>query len=426
MQNDVDIIIGGGGVAGTAAAAALHQLGYRVVLVEPGQHDKLRLAGELFHPPGVTGLAELGLLPALLDAPLKRIKGFLVSSAADDGRSIRLPYDEVGAHATSGIGLEHSVIRHQLMQAVEAMGITVLHGTRVIAIDQDDPSCVAVTVANGSASATRQYRCRLVIAADGAQSRMARSVGIAIHQRRISTLFGYRIAGGDLPDFDYGQVILGAAAPVLVYPISSTEARVLFDIPHAPGRLPQAADCVEIGSVLPAWLRPAAHQAIAAQAQMSVFASAVTIDRLVEDRVVLVGDAAGACHPLTASGMTRCIDDALLLRDAIAEARAISNGRCMTIRGAGAGPRPPASHWPTRCATPSAARPPRRASCSAASSATVAPARAGAPRPWRCCPPRKDVPWCCCAKSSWWRSADISDIFARPSHPTRAGPRHTG
>ena len=319
MQNDVDIIIGGGGVAGTAAAAALHQLGYRVVLVEPGQQDKLRLAGELFHPPGVTGLAELGLLPALLDAPLKRIKGFLVSSAADDGRSIRLPYDEVGAHATSGIGLEHSVIRHQLMQAVEAMGITVLHGTRVIAIDQDDPSCVAVTVANGSASATRQYRCRLVIAADGAQSRMARSVGIAIHQRRISTLFGYRIAGGDLPNFDYGQVILGAPAPVLVYPISSTEARVLFDVPHASGRLPQAADCVEIGSVLPAWLRPAAHQAIAEQAQMSVFASAVTIDRLVEDRVVLVGDAAGACHPLTASGMTRCIDDALLLRDAIAE-----------------------------------------------------------------------------------------------------------
>jgi squalene monooxygenase len=70
---------------------------------------------------------------------------------------------------------------------------------------------------------------------------------------------------------------------------------------------------------MPAWLRPAAHQAIAVQAQMSVFASAVTIDRLVEDRVVLVGDAAGACHPLTASGMTRCINDALLLRDAIAE-----------------------------------------------------------------------------------------------------------
>lgn len=317
MPADVDIIIGGGGVAGTAAAAALHQLGYRILLVEPGQHDKLRLAGEVFHPPGVTGLAELGLLPALLQAPLKRIKGFLVSSAAADGPSIRLPYDEVGAHGTSGLGLEHGVIRHQLLHAVGELGVTVLRGTRVIAIDQSDRSRVTVTVANGSA--TERYHCRLVVVADGAQSRIARSVGIGIHQRRISTLFGYRIATENLRDSDYGHVILGGPAPVLVYPISGTEARILFDVPHSSGRLPQSADCAEIGSVLPAWLRQAAERAIAAQSRMSVFASAVTIDRLVQDRVVLVGDAAGACHPLTASGMTRCVSDALLLRDAMAK-----------------------------------------------------------------------------------------------------------
>jgi squalene monooxygenase len=328
MVNELDIIVGGGGVAGVAAAAALHQLGYRVGLVEPGQNDARRLAGEVFHPPGVAGLAELGLLPALLEAPMARIKGFSVSSAAPEVGPIRLAYDEVGAHETSGLGVEHGIIRHYLLNAVAALGVSVLRGKRVIAVDQSDRSRVMVTVANGSA--IEQYGCRLVIAADGAQSRMARSLGIAIRQRRISTLFGYRIARKHLWDDDYGHVIFGAPAPILLYPISRNDARILFDVPHVSGRLPQIEDCFGMSSVLPSCLRQEVERAIASQSRMSAFANAITPDRAVEDRVVLVGDAAGACHPLTASGMTRCISDALLLRDAIAEqpkslARALQN-----------------------------------------------------------------------------------------------------
>ena len=39
-------------------------------------------------------------------------------------------------------------------------------------------------------------------------------------------------------------------------------------------------------------------------------------DRVVEDRLVLVGDAGGCCHPLTATGLSVCTRDALRLRDA--------------------------------------------------------------------------------------------------------------
>jgi flavin-dependent dehydrogenase len=37
----------------------------------------------------------------------------------------------------------------------------------------------------------------------------------------------------------------------------------------------------------------------------------------VAGRLVLVGDAGGTCHPLTATGMTMCVNDALRLRDAL-------------------------------------------------------------------------------------------------------------
>src|SRR5262245_1117252 len=101
---EIDIIIGGGGVAGAATAAALHQLGYRILLVEPGLHDDRRLAGEVFHPPGVTGLADLGLLDPLMQVPVARVMGFSIASTAGSDL-VRLPYDEVSAHRTAGLGI---------------------------------------------------------------------------------------------------------------------------------------------------------------------------------------------------------------------------------------------------------------------------------------------------------------------------------
>jgi squalene monooxygenase len=315
--DDADVVIAGGGIAGAVSAAALQQLGYRVLVVEPGLNDERRLAGEVFHPPGVKGLAELGLLETLREAAVP-IRGFALACGGSDRTPIHLPYDEVKAHRTSGFGIEHALIRRHLLEAVSGLpGVTVVHGKRIVAIDQTDPSRVSVGLANGEG--TRTLRCRMLVAADGAQSRIGRSVGIGVRQRRISTMFGYRIAAEHLATAEYGHVILGAAAPVLLYPISRTEARILFDIPHQDGRLPRAEDCDSACAILSAPLRAALEHARAQQPRMSVVAQATVPDRVVQGRVVLVGDAGGSCHPLTASGMTRCVDDALLLRDALAE-----------------------------------------------------------------------------------------------------------
>jgi 2-polyprenyl-6-methoxyphenol hydroxylase-like FAD-dependent oxidoreductase len=52
---------------------------------------------------------------------------------------------------------------------------------------------------------------------------------------------------------------------------------------------------------------------------MTVLTHATSTDRSVAGRVALVGDAGGSCHPLTATGMTMCVNDALLLRRALSE-----------------------------------------------------------------------------------------------------------
>jgi squalene monooxygenase len=312
---DIEVIVGGGGVAGTTAAAAIQQLGYRVMLVEPGLNDARRLAGEVFHPPGVAGLAEVGLLPVLMHAPAVTVNGFCVFS---DGDCIRLPYDSVPAHRMPGLCLEHSLIRERLLNAVRALpNVTVKDGARVVGIDQSEPSCLVVEVANGSHSGS--YRCLMLVAADGTPSRLARLAGIAVHNRRISTIWGYRVGVENLPHREYGHVFVGTATPILLYPIGGDEARILFDIPFQSGRHPTTADCLAIAAALPPALRQEVEQAIAVQPRMSVLTRAVTPKRSVQGRVVLVGDAGGSCHPLTATGMTMCISDALLLRKALIE-----------------------------------------------------------------------------------------------------------
>ena len=313
--SDVDVIVGGGGVAGVAAASALQQLGYQVMIVEPGQNDKRRLAGEIFHPPGVAGLAELGLLPALTGPPAINVSGFFVSS--ERGR-IQLPYDTVSAHRMPGLSLEHGLIRARLLEAVRALpNISVKDGARVVSVDQSHPAYLGIEVANGRDLG--HYRCRMLVVADGSPSRLAQSAGIDVRHRRISTVWGYRIGTDNLAEREFGHVFLGGETPILIYPIGGSEARILFDIPYQLNRRSAAADCLSLAQVLPRELRAEVTQAIETQPRMSVLTRATWIVQSAHSRVVLVGDAGGSCHPLTATGMTMCISDALMLRGALAK-----------------------------------------------------------------------------------------------------------
>jgi squalene monooxygenase len=312
-----DVVVAGGGVAGSAAAAALSQLGYQVAVVEPGMDGARRLAGELVHHTGAAALEELGLLDAVCGDERSVIAGFSVRfGGAPDSTVVHLPYSSDGTPACSAFAMEHDAIRQRMLKAVSLLpGVTVLNRARITAVDLSNREYVSVTISSHSGQTV--VRPRLLVGADGTSSPVSRMAGIAQSRRQVSTLFGFLLHNSPLPDPGYGHVFLGASGPVLAYQVSKDAARIMFDLPHSVAGRGKIESCRESLHALPERLRGEVSKRLE---QPGIVASAsymATVREIARGRLVLVGDAAGCCHPLTATGLTVCARDALRLRDAL-------------------------------------------------------------------------------------------------------------
>ena len=312
----VDVIIAGEGVAGASAAAALAEFGWEVVVVEPGLDEAKRLAGELIHPPGATDLAALGLLADLEEAGGAPVHGFAVFDDPTTAAAPHLlPYVPGPGLRPRGFAMEHSTMAAALRRAVGRLPyVRVWHGARVVALDnsRDD----AVTVVVSSDGRETSLRARLLVGADGAASAIRRLAGIGQERWRISRMLGYLLPGGRLPMPGYGTVFLGGPALALAYQVSDAVVRVMFDIADTDGVSAPVRDQSYLDA-LPEPFRTDVRRAMADQRGLVSTNYSVLPERVAERRVVLVGDAAGCCHPLTATGLSVCTRDAMRLRDAL-------------------------------------------------------------------------------------------------------------
>jgi squalene monooxygenase len=176
-----------------------------------------------------------------------------------------------------------------------------------------------VTVATGEGE--RQVRAGLVVAADGSTSLLRRLAGIAHARLRLSHMTGYVLEGARLPHPEYGNVFLGGPAPMLAYPIGPSAVRLMFDVPDNPFGL--EAPKVDPGylDALPRPFRDDVRRAIESEPRLVSANYSVVPESVVRGRLVLVGDAAGCCHPLTATGLSVSTRDAMRLIRALRETR---------------------------------------------------------------------------------------------------------
>jgi squalene monooxygenase len=302
-----DVLIVGGGLGGLACAAALAELGLEVEVLEASLRPS-GFRGELLHGRGVRLLKSLGLGTTLRDSV--EVAGF---AAAYDEQSVRLPYERDGG---PGAGFEHTEVVADLRRELSTWKRIRFEAPLTVSELYREAGCVAgVRTPNGDIR-----RARLVVAADGRHSRVRRLFGLRDEAKLLSYTVVASVPRESLPDPRYGHVLLGGPGPVLAYPYSESRARMCIDVPlGASGGREKVRQFVlesyqrEVAGMLGAAMR----QAVASDPVSAMANHKLTVERFYVPGGVLVGDAGGCSHPLTATGMTSALHDASLLAECV-------------------------------------------------------------------------------------------------------------
>jgi 2-polyprenyl-6-methoxyphenol hydroxylase-like FAD-dependent oxidoreductase len=306
---DFDALVAGAGPAGCAAAAALGELGLRVLVVDAGMDATKQLAGELIHPPGVEDLTALGFAP-LTDAGAQPVRGFAVIDERVGSTSL-LPYGD-----GEGMALEHAHLRRALSKGLEGRsGICVWPRARIVEVSRNAPDGMEAAVRREGGS-PQLVRARLLVAADGRASHARGLLGIGEARERLSSMVGVLVDAALLPHPGFGHLFVGGAAPVLGYAIAPGAARIMVDLPAASGAAELAAS-PELVAGLPGDLRQAVLEAARSGRVLTAANETRLPHSVAAQSAVLVGDAAGCCHPLSASGLSSCTRDARALQNAV-------------------------------------------------------------------------------------------------------------
>jgi menaquinone-9 beta-reductase len=196
-----DVLVVGGGPAGSACAYWLAEAGWDVAVVEKKVFPRAKTCGDGLTPRAVRQLADMGVEGALVGA--HRYRGL---RAYGFGQSMELPWPEHPSFPNYG----YTITRHDLDGIVNERatkaGATVWQGTEAVEpIAPDgalaDPSevapgpgfgtapssrdarrgglapCAGAVVRDVSSGQVREVRARYVVVADGSNSRFGRALG---------------------------------------------------------------------------------------------------------------------------------------------------------------------------------------------------------------------------------------------------------
>ena len=316
-----DIAIIGAGPVGSLCALAHGRKGARVALLEANPRAAQRLAGEWLHPPAVRMLRSVGVTldgrPGFFPG-----RGFVVFPE-DRSEAIVLPYPD----GATGMVFEHSALVTSLHEAIGEMpGIDVFRHARARSVEDGG-------LVFSQEGEERQLRAGRIVGADGRASIVRQSLGLQTERVTCSRMVGVVVEGVRPAYEEFGYVVLGAPGPMLTVPLGEGRIRIIADMPldhwTPKDRIPILRE--SYAPLLPDALRQAYVDALDAgrfQAANNEVRPRLTYGT---SQRVLIGDAAGHYHPMTATGMTLGFGDALALAES-GDFRRFARGRLRETR----------------------------------------------------------------------------------------------
>ncbi|MGI9233257.1 MAG: 2-octaprenyl-6-methoxyphenyl hydroxylase [Woeseiaceae bacterium] len=319
MQHD--IVIAGGGMIGTSLALALAPLGLRVAVVEAVARQA---ASQPSFDDRTTALSRstqrmfeaMGLWEKIVAAstPIRTIH------VSDQGRFgfSHIDAEEQGVEAL-GYVVINRVLGSVLQSALDhSDGVDCLCPARIVGVDLDENGATAVVDVG---DATQRLDCRLLVAADGANSHVREMMGIPVQKSQ----YGQRAVIGNLmPEKKLeGRAFerFTAQGPLALLPVSDDRAGFVWTVREEDAERVMALDDATFLSEIQALFgyRLGMFSQVGKRACYPLTLSKAM--RLTTTRGVLVGNAAHGLHPVAAQGFNLGMRDIASLCDCIADCR---------------------------------------------------------------------------------------------------------
>jgi flavin-dependent dehydrogenase len=166
---DYDVIIAGGGPAGTSAAIHLAESGGRVLLAEQKKFPRAKLCGEFISPECTPHFERLGVAEQMFAASPARLSETVFYSR--QGKSVSVPSAWFGANGVA-LGLSRAEMDERLLRRASAAGVEVLEDTHVVNLLLANDRVEGVKTKHAGTEAV--YRAPVTIDATGRSRALAR------------------------------------------------------------------------------------------------------------------------------------------------------------------------------------------------------------------------------------------------------------
>jgi menaquinone-9 beta-reductase len=335
---DAEVLVVGGGPAGSTTAALLARRGHDVLLLDRAAFPREKACAEYLSPGVVDVLERIGALNAIRQADVAWPRGMRIQTQ-HAGVDITYPTSDAGSRGRCSLGIPRSLFDTLLLNHARASGARVQERTFVTGavVEAGQVTGVRARAATGDTShgssenaGAVTLRARVVVAADGLRSAVVHSLGLerpVRWPRRLGLVARYAgvRALGNTGEMHVGHRLYCGLAPVggdlvnvgLVGEMGSRHAgesreqlfeRRLGELPGATRTLAGARRVTSVRGVGPLARR---------------------VRQVTGPGYLLVGDAAGFLDPFTGEGVYRALRGAELAADA--GERALQRPDCLPV-----------------------------------------------------------------------------------------------
>ncbi len=173
---DCDVVVIGGGPAGSTAATLLAGQGHRVVLLEKGSHPRFHI-GESLLPANVPLLDRLGVRREIEAIGMPKWGAEFVSPWHDSATTYQFA-DALDKSMPFSFQVRRSEFDEILFRRAAAAGAQAFENCRVRDVDVGDRHRLPVVNAEGPDGIARQWRARFVVDATGRDTLLAGRLGV--------------------------------------------------------------------------------------------------------------------------------------------------------------------------------------------------------------------------------------------------------